>query len=156
MQIYTSNHTAKAFGRLTELFAELTPYHKAVAEETVMYGYPAQRPLFFHYPDDPIAQEMQFQYLYGEGSFSNQIFHYTRGIRPKRVTSLRAHLRVIAPGQPSIFRGKVTEVVSHNVSDLTGPRFEPQTSRSRDERATDPSTSFSHSFSTSIGNGYIS
>ena len=28
------------------------------------------------------------------------------------------------------------QAVSNNVSDLTGPRFEPQTSRSRDERVT--------------------
>ena len=53
-----------------------------------------------------------------------QIFHYTRGITPKRVTSLRgAHLRVIAP-------------VGNTVFDLTSPRFEPRTFRSRDERVT--------------------
>ena len=47
-----------------------------------------------------------------------------------------AHLRVIAPGQHSSFQRNVAAVraVGHTVSDLTGPRFEPQTSRSRDER----------------------
>ena len=34
---------------------------------------------------------------------SNQIFHYTRCIMLKRVTSLWGHLRIIAPGQHSFF-----------------------------------------------------
>ena len=42
-----------------------------------------------------------------------------------------AHLCDLAPEQHSSFRRYVAAV-----SDLTGPRFEPQTSRSRDERVT--------------------
>ena len=42
----------------------------------------------------------------------NQIFHYTRWITPKRVTSWRAYLRVVAPGQHSSFRRKVAAVAS--------------------------------------------
>ena len=41
---------------------------------------------------------------------SNQIFHYTRCSTPKGVTSLRAHLRVIAPGQHSSFQRNVAAV----------------------------------------------
>ena len=43
---------------------------------------------------------------------SNQIFHYTCCITPKRVTSLQAHLRVIAPGQHSSLRRNVASVAS--------------------------------------------
>ena len=43
---------------------------------------------------------------------SNQIVHYTRCITPKRITSLRAHLRVIAPGQNSSFRKNVAAVAT--------------------------------------------
>ena len=43
-------------------------------------------------------------------SKSNQIFHYTRSITPKRVTSWWSHLRVIAPGQHGFFRRIVVAV----------------------------------------------
>ena len=75
--------------------------------------------------------------------FQNQIFHCTRCVMPKRVTSWRGHLDVFAPEQPSFSRRNVSAVASRwqlSVR-LTGPRFEPQTFRSRDERATVRSTS---------------
>ena len=43
---------------------------------------------------------------------SNQIFHYTRCNTPKCVTSLRAQLRVIAPGQHSFFGRNVAAMAS--------------------------------------------
>ena len=67
---------------------------------------------------------------------SNQIFHYTRCNTPKRVTSRRAHLCVIAPGQHSSFGRNTATVASswQHCFDLTGPRFNYQTYRSRDDR----------------------
>ena len=69
---------------------------------------------------------------------SNQIFHYTRWITPKRVTSLR--------GPSPHHCAQATQLLSKKcrsggeplatLSNLTGPRFKPQTSRSRDERVT--------------------
>ena len=61
-------------------------------------------------------------------SNQNQIFHYTRCITPKRVTSRLGHLHVIALGKQYFFRRNVAAV------DLTSQRFKPQTSRSRYER----------------------
>ena len=66
------------------------------------------------------------------------MFHYTRRNTPERETSWRGYFRVIAPGQHSSFR-KVSQrwrAVGNTVSDLTGPRFEIRTSRSRDSLAT--------------------
>ena len=57
----------RAFSRITELFALLAPYHRHVARENSQHGYPAQRPLFFHYPDDANVRDIQFQYMYGKG-----------------------------------------------------------------------------------------
>ena len=63
-----------------------------------------------------------------------------------RLSALRvcgAHLRVITPGQHSSFWRNVATVArrwSYTVSNLTGPRLEPQTSGSRDERVTTPPT----------------
>ena len=52
---------------MTELYIKLAPYHGHVASENTNYGYPAQRPLFFHYMNDPQSYEEQYEYLYGQG-----------------------------------------------------------------------------------------
>ena len=56
----------------------------------------------------------------------------------KRVSSLRAHLRVIAAGNTAPFEEMLQrwQAVGNTVFDLTGPGFQPQSSRSRDERVT--------------------
>ena len=69
---------------------------------------------------------------------SLSLFHYTRCNTPERVTSWR--------GPSPRHCARATQLLSKKcrnggeplatVSDLTGPRFEPQTSRSRDERVT--------------------
>ena len=64
----------------------------------------------------------------------------TRCNTSKRVMSSRTHFRVIAPGNPASFEETSLRwrAIVNTVSDLTGPRFEPQTSRSRDERVNCP------------------
>ena len=49
-----------------------------------------------------------------------------------------AHPRLLRPGNSAPFKEILQRwrVVGNTVSDLTGPRFEPQTSRSRDEHVT--------------------
>ena len=75
------------------------------------------------------------------------MFHYTRWVTPKRVTSWRGpslrhwpgqHSSIRSPGNTAPFEemSQRWRAVGNTVSDLTGPRFEPQTSRSRDERVT--------------------
>ena len=65
--------------------------------------------------------------------FSNQNFHYTHCIAPKRVASLR--------GPSPRYCARVTQLLSGStVSNLSGPRFEPQISRSRDEPVTAQAT----------------
>ena len=69
-----------------------------------------------------------------------KIFHYTRCNMPKRVTTLlgpstghcaRATLLRFSKKSCSEWRA-----VGNTVSNLTSPKFEPQTSRSEDERVT--------------------
>ena len=58
---------------------------------------------------------------------------------PKRVTSLRGpNLRSLRLGNTASFEEMLQRwrAVGNTVFDLTGPRFEFQTSRSRDERVT--------------------
>ena len=69
----------------------------------------------------------------------NQIFHYTRCITLKRVTSFRGPSpRHCACGQHNSLRRNVAAVANRwkHCDQLTGPSFEPQTSRSRDKRVT--------------------
>ena len=67
----------------------------------------------------------------------NQIFHYTRCNTPKRVTSWRGPSPRHCPRATQLLSlSQRWRAVGNAVSDLTGPRFEPLTSRSRDERVT--------------------
>ena len=67
-----------------------------------------------------------------------QIFHYTRCITTKRVTSLRTQIASLRLNEISSFRRNDAALASRwqYCVDLIGPRFEPQTSRSRDKRVT--------------------
>ena len=70
-----------------------------------------------------------------------RVFHYTRGSTPKCATSLITVVPIpmsLRPGNIVSFEDKSQRwrAVGNTVSDLTGPRFEPQTSRSRDQRVT--------------------
>ena len=69
---------------------------------------------------------------------SNQIFHYTRCIPPKRVTSLRGPFMRHCARATQLFSKKCQrwQAVGNTVFDLTGPRFELPTSRTNDERVT--------------------
>ena len=61
---------------------------------------------------------------------SNLLFYCS--IAPKRVTSLSTHIRVIALKRNTApFRAlqQQRRAFGNTISDLTGPRFEPQTSR---------------------------
>lgn len=64
-QVYTSKQTSTSFGRLTKIYKMLTPYHSFVAETNSKQGIPAQRPIFIEYPDDNVAYDIKFQYMYG-------------------------------------------------------------------------------------------
>ena len=68
-----------------------------------------------------------------------KIFHYTRCKTPERVTSWRGPSPRHCARATQLLSKKMSQrwrAVGNTVSDLTGPRFEPQTSRSRDERVT--------------------
>ena len=72
--------------------------------------------------------------LFGFWILSNQIFHYTCFITPKRIKNRRlAYLFVIGiAGDITLFK-EMLQRWRAVVSDLTGQRFESQTYRSRDE-----------------------
>jgi alpha-glucosidase len=53
------------FAAWSRVHARLAPYVRALCDEAVATGLPAQRPLFLHYPDDPALYSIQDAFLYG-------------------------------------------------------------------------------------------
>ena len=76
---------------------------------------------------------------------SNQIFHYIPVITSMGLMSLRTYLRVIAPACNTAHFKEISQrwrAVDNTVSNLTGPRFEPQTYSFNKEHVTDRSTNW--------------
>ena len=72
-------------------------------------------------------------------AIQNQIFHYNRCIAPERVTSWRGPFTRHCAWATKLLLKKCRsggELLAPTVPDLTGPRFETQTSRPRDEHVT--------------------
>ena len=53
------------FACMTRVYVHLAPYLRSVMAEAVAHGWPAQRPLFLHFEDDPATHVIQDAYLYG-------------------------------------------------------------------------------------------
>jgi alpha-glucosidase len=49
----------------SKVYKGLAPYRKRLVAEAAARGYPVVRPLFLHYPDDPNAYELKYQFLLG-------------------------------------------------------------------------------------------
>lgn len=64
-QFYSDDSTLDGLARMGRLFVALKPYRKAVLAENTRDGIAAQRPLFFHYENDPASFAIQDQFLFG-------------------------------------------------------------------------------------------
>ena len=64
-QIYTDSETLLSFARLVSMFVALREYTRSLISENSNTGAPLQRPLFLHYPADPVCYDIQYQYMYG-------------------------------------------------------------------------------------------
>lgn len=65
-QFYQNEDTMKHMARMTSIRVMLKPYIKQLIKEASEKGYPVQRPLFMHYEKDPLAYDLQYEYLFGE------------------------------------------------------------------------------------------
>ena len=66
LQYDSSAELLACFARWSRVHNHLAPYTRALCDEAVATGLPAQRPLFLHFPDDRTLWTVQDQYLYGE------------------------------------------------------------------------------------------
>ncbi|QYU68834.1 alpha-glucosidase [Leptolyngbya sp. 15MV] len=66
LQIDSSPRLLAAFARWSHVHRALAPWVARLVDEAVENGWPAQRALFLHYPDDRETFTIQDQFLYGE------------------------------------------------------------------------------------------
>lgn len=64
-QLWSDSAGLALFARMSGIYAELKPYHAAVAAELSEGGLPPIRHPWMHYEADPQAQRLDGQYLYG-------------------------------------------------------------------------------------------
>ena len=65
-QIYDDVDTLTQFGRLTRIYKSLSPYIKEAVAQNTNEHIPVMRPLFLQYPDDPIAYDQAYEYMFGD------------------------------------------------------------------------------------------
>jgi sulfoquinovosidase len=65
LQIDSSPALLAHFAAMSRVHAALVPYVKSLMTEAQAQGWPLQRPLFFHYPNEAECLSCQDQYLYG-------------------------------------------------------------------------------------------
>lgn len=65
-QFYNDSDTMTLMSRMTKIRTDLKPYINTLYDDASTKGYPVQRPLFFHYENDEMSYELQYEYLFGE------------------------------------------------------------------------------------------
>lgn len=65
LQYDSSDELLACFARWSRAHAHLAPYVRHLCNEAVAHGWPAQRAMFLHYPDDAAIMAIQDQFLYG-------------------------------------------------------------------------------------------
>ena len=64
-QFYSDPKNLELFAYFSQVYAALFDYRKEVFEEAYSKGYPATRPLYAHFEDDPKVYDIKYQYLLG-------------------------------------------------------------------------------------------
>ncbi len=65
IQLDSAPEILSHFARMVRLFVALAPYRRSLIEEARAHGLPLQRPLFLHYPADPLALAADGTFLLG-------------------------------------------------------------------------------------------
>lgn len=68
-QFYNDEDTMKHMARCSAIRVDLKPYLLHLMDEAQAFGYPIQRPLFLHYPQDETVYDLQYEYLFGQDVF---------------------------------------------------------------------------------------
>jgi sulfoquinovosidase len=65
-QFYDDEHTLSLMAKMTRLRVALKPYILDLIDQATAKGYPLQRPLFLHDPDDRTCYEIEDAFLFGQ------------------------------------------------------------------------------------------
>jgi alpha-glucosidase len=105
---YDSNaELLDCFARWSRVHAALAPYVRHLCDEAVAQGWPAQRPLFLHHPEDQAVYAVQDQYLYGADLLVAPVIEHGATTRD-----------VILPGQSpwrSVWTGEYLAAGTHSI-----------------------------------------
>lgn len=64
-QFYNDEDTMNHMARCSAIRVDLKPYIQQLVQEGATKGYPMQRPLFIHYPEDETVYDLQYEFLFG-------------------------------------------------------------------------------------------
>ena len=64
-QFYSDAETMRHFGRLAKVYAAWAPYRRELVDEASRTGLPVVRHPFVHYPEDPEAHGLEYQFMVG-------------------------------------------------------------------------------------------
>jgi alpha-glucosidase len=64
-QIYSDRETHEHFSRFAKVYRALAFYRTHLMKEAEEKGYPLVRNMFLHYPNDPVAYEVKYQWMLG-------------------------------------------------------------------------------------------
>jgi sulfoquinovosidase len=72
-QFYNDIDTMKHMARCSNIKVDLKSYVLSLVEEASAFGYPLQRPLFLHYPEDEKVFDLQYEFLFGRDLYVKPI-----------------------------------------------------------------------------------
>ncbi|XP_050728343.1 sulfoquinovosidase-like isoform X2 [Eriocheir sinensis] len=64
-QFYSDLDTLLQFARLSKMHTRLLPYTRSLLQDLEATGTPVQRPLFLDFENDPLAFDVEYQYMFG-------------------------------------------------------------------------------------------
>ena len=64
-QFYSDSGTLEHFAKFSKVYAALSTYRKDLMDEAAEKGYPLVRHPFLHYPNDPVAFDLKYQWMLG-------------------------------------------------------------------------------------------
>jgi alpha-glucosidase len=74
-QFYNDEDTLSLMARMTHVRFDLKPYIMHLVDEAYAFGYPLQRALFMHYPNDAKTYDLQYEYLFGKDMLIKPVVH---------------------------------------------------------------------------------
>jgi len=99
-QVWDDEETISHFARFSRIFAHLAPYRSSLMAEAERKGYPLVRPLFLHFPNDPLSLRLTNEFLLGEDLLVAPVLDSAR-------STIRVYLPYSRGGWKHVWTGRV-------------------------------------------------